>query len=433
MNWKRLVPELLRRRLAGRTKVQASLFYASSSVVCLVLRFTGLIISTRLIGKAQFGLFAQGALALSLTSLVREIGQTTALQSYQGKDPRYPVFHFQLSGFLGLAAAGLLWVALAALPGIPIELRHASPLLAIIILAETLTFTGQAMAQREFRFAMLGGVEIAALAAWLGTLMVASGRVSGLLALVYAQFAEVVLRCVAIFIASGCRYVGIAGGDDLKHYYFSKFTRHLLPQTILQTLVSRLDYLLLSVFSSRDELGIYERMLQYVRIPWCVSINLIDRVILIAYSREQDDPAALRQTLRKATRLIAAAVLVATAATTLAAAIGLQFLVGPDWARTILRHWWAALPFTLLTPFVWNLNIFCQGTGRAPQLLRNAVFLFIATLPAGLLAAPKYGAFGMLLAQGAAYAALLIFQTRVVRAALAEKSAGAQAEPRRAP
>ena len=413
--------EIIRGRLAGRTKVQASLYYASSSLVCQAMRFCGLIISTRFIEKAQFGLFAQATLALSFAALLREIGQTNALLSYRGDDRRYAIFNFQLNIALGLTAACALWAVLALAPGLPAELGKAAPLLAAITLAEIATQTGLVMAQKEFRFGMLARVEIAALAAWLTTLVATVSRTEGFLSLICAQLAEILVRFAGVFALSGRRYCGIARGADLNRYYFSQFAAHLVPQNILQTVAGRLDYILLSIFSTRDELGIYERMLQYIRIPWSLSINLIDRVLLVSYSREQNDPEALRKTLRKSTMLVAVAVTSATVAATLAVALLLKFIVGVDWADTILRHWWAALPFTLITPFVWNLNIFCQGTGRAAQLLRNTAFLLAATAIAGGIAAPRFGALGMLAAQGAAFAALLAYQTVAWRRAMAAR------------
>ena len=415
MNWLRSAAGLVRSRLAGRTKVQASLFYASSSLVCQALRFAGVVISTRLIDKVQFGLFAQATLALTFAALLREIGQTNALLSYRGDDRRYALFNFQLNIALGLVAACALWIVLALVPGLPAELGRAAPFLALITLSEIATQTGLVMAQKEFRFGVLARVEIGALAAWLVTLISTVTRAEGFLSLIYAQLAEVLFRFAAVFAVSGRRYAGTARGADLRRYYFSEFARHLVPQNLLQTVAGRLDYILLSFFSTREQLGIYERMLQYIRIPWSLSINLIDRVLLVSYSREQNDPAALRKTLRKSTALVAVAVTAAVLLATLAVAFLLKFLVGADWAETILRHWWAALPFTLLTPFVWNLNILCQGTGRAVQLLRNTAFLLIASAIAGLVAAPTYGAFGMLLAQGAAYGILLVYQTRAIK------------------
>jgi PST family polysaccharide transporter len=418
MNWQRFVPEFVRLRVAGRTKVQASLFYASSSLICQAMRFCGIVISTRLIDPLQFGYFAQASLALAFAGLVREIGQSTALLSYTGQDRRYAAYHFQLNAVLGLLAALLLWSVFPAITAIPQHARTAAWILAALALVENLTQTGVIVAQKEFKFALLARVEIVAVAVWLGTLIGCMPRFDGFIVLLLAQLAEFLFRFTVITAASGWRCVGRATGGDLHAYYFGRFVRHLMPQTILQTVVGRLDYLLLTFLSSVTQLGIYERMLQFIRIPWSLSINLIDRVLLVSYSREQADTAALRQTLRKSTKLIAGAVAGATVVASLAFVFVLQPLVGSEWATTILHHWWIALPFTLLTPFVWNLNILFQGTGRAAQLLRNTVFLFVATGVAGIFLVPRFGATGMLGAQGCAYAALLWYQLTAVKSVL---------------
>ena len=422
MNWQRFVPELVRRRLAGRTKVQASLFYASSSLICQAMRFCGIVISTRLIDARQFGYFAQASLVLVFAGLVREIGQTTALVSYNGTDRRYVAYHFQLNAVLGLLAAILVWSLFPFLTAIPSHVRLTAWILAALALVENLTQTGLIAAQKAFRFGLLARIEIIAVAVWLGTLIGCVSRTEGFIALLIAQLAEFSFRLAAIMAASGWRCVGRATGGDLRSYYFGRFVRHLAPQTILQTIVGRLDYLLLTFLGTVAQLGIYERMLQFIRIPWSLSINLIDRVLLVSYSREQADTAALRQTLRKSMGLIAVAVTGAILAATVAFAFVLKPLVGPDWAATILHHWWVALPFTLLTPFVWNLNIFCQGTGRAAQLLRNTAFLLPATAVAGLCLVPRFGAAGMLAAQGCAFAALVAYQLRTVKSALSKAS-----------
>jgi O-antigen/teichoic acid export membrane protein len=414
MNRLRAALSGIRRRLAGRTKVQASLFYASSSLICQAMRFCGIVISTRLIDARQFGYFAQASLVLVFAGLVREIGQTTAFVSYNGQDRRYAAYHFQLNAVLGLLAAILVWSLFPFLTAIPSHVRLTAGILAALALVENLTQTGLIAAQKAFRFGLLARIEIIAVAVWLGTLIGCVSRCEGFIALLIAQLAEFSFRLAAIMAASGWRCVGRATGGDLRSYYFGRFMRHLAPQTILQTIVGRLDYLLLTFLGTVTQLGIYERMLQFIRIPWSLSINLIDRVLLVSYSREQDDPSALRQTLRKSMLFIAVAVAAATLVATLAIVFVLPYLVGTEWAHTILGHWWVALPFTLLTPLVWNLNIFCQGTGQAAQLFRGTFCLLVATLVAGLLAVPQYGARGMLVAQAVAYAALLVFQGRAV-------------------
>lgn len=415
MNRLRAALSGIRRRLAGRTKVQASLFYASSSLICQAMRFCGIVISTRLIDARQFGYFAQASLVLVFAGLVREIGQSTALVSYNGTDRRYAAYHFQLNAVLGLLAAILVWSLFPFLTAIPSHVRLTAWILAALTLVENLTQTGLIAAQKAFRFGLLGRIEIIAVVVWLGTLIGCVSRVEGFIALFLAQFAEAAFRLAAIMATSGWRCVGRATGRDLRSYYFGQFARHLMPQTILQTIAGRLDYLLLTFFGSVTQLGIYERMLQFIRIPWSLSINLIDRVLLVSYSREQDDPPALRQTLQKSMIFIAAAVAAATLVATLAIVFVLPYLVGTEWAHTILDHWWIALPFTTVIPFVWNMNIFLQGTGQARQLLLNTALTLFASLLFGVLLVPPYGAAGMLAAQGATFLLLLIYQCKSIR------------------
>jgi PST family polysaccharide transporter len=425
MNWLRFVPELVRQRLAGRTKVQASLYYASSSLVCQAMRFCGIVVSTRLIAPEQFGHFAKATLVLMFASLVREIGQTTALVSYAGEDRRYAAYHFRINAVLGLFGAGIVWILFPFLTDFPPCARWTVWILAAQALVENLTQTGLIVAQKAFRFALLARIEIIAVAVWLGTLIGCVTRLDGFIALLIAQLAEFSFRLAAIMAVSGWRCIGRAAGRDLRDYYFSRFARHLVPQTILQTIAGRLDYLLLSFLGSVTQLGIYERMLQFIRIPWSLSINLIDRVLLVSYSREQNDPPALRKTLRKSSQFIATAATGAIGAATIVFLFLLNRFVGSEWAPIILHHWWIALPFTIVIPFVWNLNIFLQGTGQARQLLLNTLLALIVGTLLGVLLVPSYGASGMLAAQGITHFVLLARQVFVLRHTLSAHFANA--------
>jgi O-antigen/teichoic acid export membrane protein len=420
MSWVRLGLQSIRSRLAGRTKVQAALYYASSSLVCQSMRFSGIILSTRLIDAEQFGYFAQASLALLLGGLIREIGQSNALLSYNGQDRRYAVFNFQLNAGFGLMSAGVLWGALAWVPAIPDHLRVVAPILVVAGMADILTQTGLITAQKEFRFASLARIEIGAVGAWLLALVIGLFRVEGYIALLLAQLAESTTRAIAVMILSGWRYVGWASGADLRGYYFGKFARHMVPQNFLQTIAGRLDYVLLASLSTVAQLGVYERMLQFIRIPWSLSINLMDKVLLVSYSREQADAPALRNTLRKSTQMIALGVTGAVCVATAVLLVALRLLVGPDWAETIIYHWWIALVFTVLTPFVWNLRFFLQATGHTRQYLINTVVLLVVSLVMGLTLVGRFGAAGMLAAQGVTHVFLLAYQIHVVRRTLFE-------------
>lgn len=415
MNWRRFVPELVLRRLAGRTKVQASLFYASSSLICQGMRFCGIVISTRLIDAPQFGYFAQASLVLMAGDLLRELGQSTALISYTGVDRRYASYHFQLSVVLGLLAAFGIWCLFPILTAIPPHARWSVWILILIAGFQSLTQTGVIVAQKAFRFGLLARIEVVAVGVWLVALIGFTDRCEGFIALLLAQLIEHATRLAAVMIACGWRSIGWAAGKDLRGYYFGRFARHLLPRTILQALAGRIDYLLLNFLSTVTQLGIYERMLQFIRIPWSLSINLVDRVLLVSYSKEQNDPAALRKTLGKSFQFILVAAAGAIGSATLFFLLFLSRLVGSDWAPVILHHWWIALPFTVVIPFVWNLNIFLEGTGQARQLLLNTILALATGTLVGVLLVPRYGAAGMLVTQGVVHVALLAYQIVILR------------------
>ncbi len=403
--------------LADRTR--ASAYYAGSSIICQGVRFFGVLFSTRHIPPEQFGLYAQACLGLVFAGLVREIGQGNALISYQGSDRRYALYNFQLNLLLGLLAAALLLVAPVWIQAIPRPIHRAFPILAAICLAENISLTSLIVAQKGYRFLLLGCVDVAAVGSWTFVLLLAVGRVDGFIALLLAPLAEVSVRCVALLAAVGWRYVGWAGGADLRAYYFGRFARTMIAKTWLETLGGKIDLFLLSSLSSLSQLGIYERTLQFVRIPWSLSINLLDKVLLVSYSNEQGDPEALRGILAKGGRLIAFQAFAAAALVSLGLVFLLKFAIGPAWPPLILRQWWIALPFTLATPFVWNYNLLFQGTGRPKQLLKNILAPVVIELALGLAVAARFGAAGMIAVRGFASLVLLAYQAGVTSRLLA--------------
>ena len=410
---------MLRERLAGRTRVKASLYYGGASILSQVLRFAGVVLSTRLIATEQFGLFAQASLWLSFAGLIKEIGQSQALASYSGKDRRYSVFDFQINAGLSFIAALAMWVAAHWLPGFPEALRSMAPMLSLILVLDGLSQTGVLMAQKTFRFRLVGGMTIAGTITWLAVIAIFSTRTEGLTVLLLAQAAESAVRLLVLTPAVIWPYVGWVNSPELRTYYFRKFAPVLIPQLLLQMVASRIDFMLLSILSGVRELGIYERMLQFIRIPWSLSINLIDQVLTASYAKEQTDLPALRNTMRKANILLGTAAGGAVLAVSLAYCLFLPRIVGADWAAVILRHWWFALPYALLYPLGVNLNLFFLGTGQPKLLLICTAMQVILDALFGVWLAGWYGAAGMLVARAVTQTLLLSWQIRNVRRRLA--------------
>ena len=404
-----------RTRLAGRTKLTATLYYGGFSLICQVLRFGGVILATRAIESVQFGLFAKATLILSIAGLVREIGQSAGIVAYQGQDRRYVLYNFQLNVLLGFAAA-CLTTASALFPSIVApEIRPYTWMLGATIMFEALTLTNTWMLQKQFRFRFLGIVDVISLIAWVATLASLAGRMPGLLVLLWAQLAEAITRCVLLFAKTRLSYVGLASGADLRQYYFVQFARPSIPQVVILGILARSDYILLSWLRSTHELGIYERVMQFARIPISLSINLCDKVLLQSYSHAQRDPAALWRLVRQATVFVAVAVTIVIAATSAGLLLFLNRLVGAEWSPVILALWWFSIPVTLMTPMVWNINLLFTGIGIQSQNLRTMTVMFIAEFAVGLPLVFWFGVRGMLLARALSSAVVLVYQFIVVR------------------
>ena len=221
-----------------------------------------------------------------------------------------------------------------------------------------------------------------------------------------------------LIVGSGVRwrFVGWIDGEDLRDYYYRKNMPFWLPQNILQTATSRLDYLLLSGFCSVYELGVYDRVMQFVRIPTSLSINLLDRVLLASYSKEQNSPGALRATLAKARVLILGGATVATLATTLGIVLALDRLIGASWASAILANWWLAIPYALLVPLLWNNNILMQATGNPKYLILISLAATAGDLALGGLAlAAGYRVSGLFVARSLVQVGVYDLQCALIR------------------
>jgi O-antigen/teichoic acid export membrane protein len=398
------------KRATGGTRKKALFYYASSSLACQALRFLGVVVTMRAIGPEQFGLFAQATLVMSLAGLCREAGQSGGLIAYQGTDLRYVYFNFQMNLLVGLFTSALVFACLLTPQLLPFDLRNSVGLIALIPLFESLTLTNTLMLQKRFRFKILGIAEIVSLLAWLATILLTLGRTRGFLVLLLAQLAESLCRCVLLFAAARFNFVGFSWGKDLTHYYFSRFAKPNILLVVLQSLLMRLDFLLLTIFSSPRELGSYERLAQFTRIPISLTVNLCDKVLVNAYSQDQNDQPALRKLFGRSMLIMAGAVVLATIAVSIGLLIFLRPLIGPGWAAIIMQLWWFSLPVTLMSPLYANLTLFFSGLGMQAQLLRNAALHLSIVLVLGSLFAGPFGAAGLLVANSVSTGIVLGYQ-----------------------
>ena len=401
-------------RVRGSLKLRSVAYYAGSSLFCQCLRFAGVVISTRLFLPADFGAFAQAMLVMGLACILRDAGITNGLIACVDPDVRYARFHFQAVLASSIACASGVFVVARVWPGLVGEIVQSAGWLALLVILEGLSLTGTAMAQKRFRFRGLACVEMLAVGAWLAVLLLGNRAATGYWLLLQARLAEVGVRAVLVGALETWKHAGFTMERHILRYY-ARFARYGAPHALVENGVAQVDSLLLSAFSGVYELGLYERIQQFIRIPLSLSVNLIDKVALASYSRHQNEPASLRRLLRMFTAATFFASLAVVGILTLILPWFLRWSVGSDWAGRLGPLWWAAVPVMILRPTVWCLGGFFQGIGNIRSLFHFLLFGFAAVVAIGPVMVLPFGAKGMLLTQGVAHLLLLGYQFRLTR------------------
>jgi O-antigen/teichoic acid export membrane protein len=405
----RTLVQLAGERIRHGSIIRGTVYYGGSSIVCQGLRFVGILVSTRFIEPDQFGKFATAVMLIGLCGLGREFGQNSAFLSCTRSDPAYARFHFLLSVILSFFVVLLVASSILVLPGLS-DLRQAILFLCLIVLIEGAYVTPLMIAQKRFEFRPLAMIEVAATVAWLLCVGLGSKWYPVTLTLIVARLIESLVRggCLLIW-----RYRDLMQGEITREVrsYFGRFARLLTPQAWVENLFGNLDVLLLQFFTTKTDLGVYERTQQVVRIPVSTSVNLVDRVAGAAYSRDQGSVPLLRHSLARFMLFIWLGTVAGLGIVQLFLWFFAEPLLGANWKNAVSSLWIWALPFCLFRPIVWNYNLFFQATARPRQLLLSLVGMLVVLSIIGVIVTPQLGSRGIFVALGCSYFFTLVAQT----------------------
>jgi PST family polysaccharide transporter len=388
-------------RFGQGTKARATLFYGGSSLVCQVLRFAGVLVSTRLIAPDQFGLLATALAMIGLAGLAKEIGQNSAFMSCRSEERGYISFHFAWSVLGGFVAAALLYLVVSWVPGL-VGLRPVLIWLLLIITLEAAAQTPLIISQKRFQFDRVAIVEISAVAAWTLTVVFGALALPSLLSLIIARCVEAGVRTALLFFwyREDLSFAPIT--PEVRRYYF-RFARVLGPLGWVEYFAFNLDVLLLKATVSDSELGVYDRTQYLMRVPLSLSVNLVDRVAGSSYSRAQRSNSEIRRSLLQFATLITAGVVVGLVGVQIFIWFFADLTLGASWRDSVADLWWWAIPMAIFRPHVWNFNILFMNSGKPLHLLVSIFGLTVFILAFGLILVPVLHARGVYLAQGFAY------------------------------
>ncbi|TDN38335.1 lipopolysaccharide biosynthesis protein [Hymenobacter sp. UV11] len=334
------------------TAVRGVQWTTAATVLTAVLQIGYTAVMARLLDPAAFGLVAMAGVVLRFGSYFAEMGLGHALVQRLNIDDDDVRATFTASLGLGLAVAGIAWLA-APLAVFFLKNDAVVPLVRVQALGFILVGLGStatSMLRREMRFEAIAKVEVVAYILGYGGVGVTLGLLgAGVWSLVAASLAQqffaavlnyLVVRHSLRFIFQKAPYARLLGyGGRVSVVGFLEFVN------------GNLDTLLIGRLLGSVLLGIYNRAYMLLYLPMYFLTNSLARVAFPAFSKIQDDLPRVRSLYLTSTTLITTVVLPVCAGVAVAAPELVAVLLGPRWAASvpILRVLCFSIPLTMST------------------------------------------------------------------------------------
>ncbi|TPE49163.1 lipopolysaccharide biosynthesis protein [Amaricoccus solimangrovi] len=298
-----------------------------------VLQLAALVILSRLLPPAQFGLFSAAMVVAGLCAIFYELGVGPAIVQRPELEPRHIRAGFTLSVALSLAVGLLVWLgapAIASLFRIP-DLEPVARIMALAFPLQGISTVAQSLAQRNLRFGWLALVDTAAFAA--GYLLVAPALTllhAGVWALVGAYLAQQTLRAILLLIGQphAKRPLLEAAATRELLYFGAGFTLARIGNYI----AGQGDNLVVGRWLGQQALGFYAHAYQLMATPALMLGQVLDRVLFPAMALVQAEPARLIRAYRGGVFTCALVILPTSMVIFILADEIVLLLLGPAWA-----------------------------------------------------------------------------------------------------
>lgn len=342
-------PEPIRRRhvtdsppsLTHRT-VGGMAWVAWGSGAIGVLKVVVLVLLTRLLSPADFGVVSAALVVITFSLNFSQLGLGPAVVQRPGLEPRHVSTAFVASAGFGLIVGAVIWLAA---PLIAQFFRMDQLVPVVRVLALLFPITGfstvpDSLLQRELRFRFLANRDVLAYALGYGVVGVALALLGwGVWSLVAAQLIQNVVR-TAILLRAAPPVLRArptwASFLELMEYGVGQSAAR-----IGVIFANQADNLVVGRWLGAVALGLYSRAYQLMSVPTGLLGDILDKVLFPTMARVQDDPRRLASAYLRGT---ASLVWVTLPAGVVAA------VLAPDLVAVAFGKRWEALvpPFQVL-------------------------------------------------------------------------------------
>ncbi len=307
-----------------------------------VLKLVVLVLLTRLLTPADFGVVTAALVVINFSLSFSQVGLGPALVQRPVLEPRHITTAFIASTVFGLLLAAVMWLA-APLIAQFFRMSHLTPVVRALGLIFVISGVGtvpESLLHRNLRFRLIANRDVLAYAvSWLGVGVGMAFFGWGAWSLVAAQLTQVTTRTAILLRAAP---PSLAGRPTWAS--FIELMEYGVGQSITRMgviLANQADNLVVGRWLGPVALGLYSRAYQLMQVPTALLVDVLDKVLFPAMARVQAEPRRLASAYLGGT---AALVLVTLPIGVVAA------LLAPELVAVAFGSRWEALvpPFQVL-------------------------------------------------------------------------------------
>ncbi len=346
--------------LASRS-ITAFLWGGGGAFLRLFMQISVQIVLARLLGPAQYGLFAMSVVVMTFSAFFSDIGMAYGLIQRKQVDSTHIRFVFTLQIAVGLTVT----IALAALSGPLAGFFHEPRLQAIILalaplaLLQAVSAVSLNLLKRELDFKTL---QIAQTVAYffayvcLGIPLALAG--AGVWTLVAAWATQSLLSLLLMYRAVRHPLAPLFRHPDA--FSMGHFGGTVLLTNLTNWLIGNIDRTVVARTLDSTSLGLYANAYNLVNTPSGTILGFMQPVLYSACARVQDDPQRIRNAYLTLMAGITLAIMPVFFAMSAVASTLVLALYGQRWApaAAVLQPIALAMPMALLwgitTPVLWN-------------------------------------------------------------------------------
>jgi O-antigen/teichoic acid export membrane protein len=350
-----------------------------------VLKVAVLVLLTRLLSPADFGVIGAALVVIGFSLNFSQLGLGPALVQRPVLEPRHVSTAFYTSTGFGILVTAIIWLTAPQISQF-FRMDHLTPVvraLALVFPISGISTVAENLLQRELRFRLLANRDVVAYGLGYGLVGVSLALLGwGVWALVAAQLTQTIVRTGVLLHAAPPLLrprPTWASFVELMEYGAGQSAAR-----IAVLFANQADNLVVGRWLGAVALGLYSRAYQLMSVPSALLGDVLDKVLFPTMARVQDEPRRLASAYLQGTALLT---LLTLPAGVVAAVLAPELVVvafGPRWEAAVAPFQVLALGMMFRTSYRMSDSL-SRATGRVyRRAWRQALYAALVFLGAWL-------------------------------------------------